>query len=180
MKKKTGQMMHAGIQSVKLAVQHVRQPCQRVPIAGISGCQCPGDALERQSVLNMAIFVDVGIVIKIHKIMISCLPINGERGYNEKKTNQYITTLDYNFPGAVIYSYHACHSCLWEKKGVPSNPFAAVSSTLFYAFCIVIVGIYPKRFPKKGDSPPDIAFAEKRHSQIIARFHMISNQLFNS
>jgi hypothetical protein len=53
----TGQVMAGGFQPVKLAIQHVRHPGQRMPIGGVGGGQGPLDALPVQAVLNVLVEV---------------------------------------------------------------------------------------------------------------------------
>jgi hypothetical protein len=45
-------------------------------------------------VLNMAIIVDVGIVVKVHKFKIIYLPINSKRCRNKQQAHPYITIID--------------------------------------------------------------------------------------
>ena len=49
-----GQMMAAGLQVIKLAVQHVREPGQRVPVGGVERGDRPGDSLAGQALLDDA------------------------------------------------------------------------------------------------------------------------------
>ena len=55
-----GQVVSAGvIQSVELAVQHVGEPSQRVPVGGMEVCKGPDDSLGGETACNLRILVDV-------------------------------------------------------------------------------------------------------------------------
>ena len=54
----------------------------------------------------MTVFVDVGIVVKVCKIMVLYLPINSKSSHNEKQAHQYITVFDDKFFATIIYSGH--------------------------------------------------------------------------
>ena len=56
-------MMRAGVQAEQLAVQHVRKPGQRMPVAGVPGREGPFDAGPGQAVLDHLIFGDVIVVV---------------------------------------------------------------------------------------------------------------------
>ena len=79
MKKQIHQMMAPGIQAEKLAVEHMRQPSQRVPVACAAGAKGPANSLPVKRRLNMAIVGNVGIVVIVDKIEITYLQENCKR-----------------------------------------------------------------------------------------------------
>ena len=56
-------MMPAGVEAEHLAVGHVREPGERMPVARVKGRERPLDPGPRQAVLNERIFGDVIVVI---------------------------------------------------------------------------------------------------------------------
>ena len=77
-------MVSSGIKAIKLGVQHVRQPCQRVPIGYIGSSKGPNDTLAGQSFVHVMIFDDVLIIVKIDKLEVSHLPVDSECGDKQK------------------------------------------------------------------------------------------------
>jgi len=67
----------------KLAVQHVRQPGQGVPVADLVETKRPEEVLDGQSFLNVWIRGDVEIVVEIYEFMALHLPIGKERQKEE-------------------------------------------------------------------------------------------------
>src|SRR5579864_8258840 len=73
------QMEPAGVvQSENLAVQHERNPGQRMPVAGVSMRKGPEQIFERHSGLDMRIFCYVLLVIKVDEVTSRYAPIDGE------------------------------------------------------------------------------------------------------
>ena len=47
--KDVGQVVSAGVQSIELAVQHVRKPGQGMPVVGMAGGEGPADSFGSQA-----------------------------------------------------------------------------------------------------------------------------------
>ena len=60
-------MMAAGVEPIKLAIKHVRDGGERMPIAGMHMGKGPGNSMKGEATLDDGIFVDVGIVIVIEE-----------------------------------------------------------------------------------------------------------------
>ena len=67
-----GEMMPAGPQLIDLAVEHVRDPGQRMPVRAVEMREGPAHARPGKPCANRGIVVDVHIVINIH-------PVEGDR-----------------------------------------------------------------------------------------------------
>jgi hypothetical protein len=78
-------MMQTRLQSEQLTVQHVRDPGQGMPVACMEGCKSPGNVPRRQTRLYVTVFRYVFVVIKINKIVIVHLPVNGNDSYRQKE-----------------------------------------------------------------------------------------------
>ena len=83
--------MPAGVQAVKLTVQHVRQPCQGMPIAGMSGGKGPDKAFESQAGLHVMITGDVLNVVVADEVIMSHLPEYDNGGDNQKQVCEEVT-----------------------------------------------------------------------------------------
>jgi hypothetical protein len=79
--------MASGIQTIELAIQHVRNPGQRMPVRGIRVRKGPNHSRPREARLNMRICRDVCRVIEIDEIMMYQGPIQGCRHEGEHETN---------------------------------------------------------------------------------------------
>ena len=92
----------------------------------MSSSECPGDTLWCQIFLNMAIFGDILIVIKVYKTIILYLPVNSKDSHNEKQAHQYITAIDDKFFATIICSGHGTiagneDSFLWIEIVIQLN-----------------------------------------------------------
>ena len=83
-------MVHAGAQSVNLAIQHVREPGYRMPVGllFVFKTESPNDAVQANSGLDVLIVGDIQIVVEVDKIMVPYLPVYCQYGKCEKQTNQ--------------------------------------------------------------------------------------------
>src|SRR5271157_1687209 len=63
------QMVAAGLQFIKLAVQHVREPGQRVPVAAAIRGEGPGSPCAGQAPANMRVLVNVISVVEVDKVV---------------------------------------------------------------------------------------------------------------
>ena len=61
-------MRAAGIQSVELAVEHVGEPGQRVPVADGAISQRPAKSLPSQTLLDNWIRIDIDGVVVVDKV----------------------------------------------------------------------------------------------------------------
>ena len=60
-------MMARGIQAEQLAIEHVGDPSERVPVGNIESSERPTNVLKRQAGLNVRIEGDVRIVIVVNE-----------------------------------------------------------------------------------------------------------------
>ena len=95
-------MMPARVESVELAVQRMRPPRQRMPIARVSGLKRPGQGIEAQTVVEMGIMEDVCRVIIVDKAEAENRGIERQSAQPEQETNSGAT------PG--IFPIHARQS----------------------------------------------------------------------
>ena len=73
-----GQMMAGGLQAIELAVEHVREPGQRVPVSGLEGSDCRDNPVFGQAPPNMLVFVDVVIVVEADEVVAAGLAKDGD------------------------------------------------------------------------------------------------------
>ena len=64
-----------------------------MPIVGMSGSKSPLNAFQCQSCLDMAVFSDIQIVIKVDKFMISNLPVNRKSRHDHKQADHKFQTV---------------------------------------------------------------------------------------
>ena len=63
-------MVPARIKSKQVAVQHVREPCQRMPEVGMSGRECPYETLTAQTFSDLVILSHIDVVVENNEIMV--------------------------------------------------------------------------------------------------------------
>ena len=79
--------MPCRLQAEELDVQHMRNPGQGVPIAGIGRSQRPGQAFNGQAILNRFIFIHIDGVIIGDEFAMTHLPEEHPRGQRKKKAD---------------------------------------------------------------------------------------------
>src|ERR1035438_1749179 len=65
-------------QAIDLAVGHVRQPCQRMPVADFAIGQRPNGSLEGQTLCHYWVVIDIFVVIVIDEFVMQRLSENGK------------------------------------------------------------------------------------------------------
>ncbi len=70
------EMVAHGVQAIECDVQHVGDPCQWMPVAGVDGDKGPSDIFNVQSPVDVGIFSNIIRVVKVGKIMVLYLPVN--------------------------------------------------------------------------------------------------------
>lgn len=64
-----GEMMPSWpLQAVELAVEHMRQPRQWMPVANMALRECPNDAVGRKALGHIGIFRHVGLIVECDEI----------------------------------------------------------------------------------------------------------------
>ncbi|MGA2243145.1 MAG: hypothetical protein ABSH11_14060 [Verrucomicrobiota bacterium] len=93
MNSKVDPMVAGWFNPKQLAVQHMRKPGERMPVAGVRGGECPLNAPQSYSSLNIWISHDITIpatVIKGHETQMAHWPIDRQRDAGQQQANQYI------------------------------------------------------------------------------------------
>jgi hypothetical protein len=69
----------ACLQSVQLAVQHVCDRRQRVPVFGMNMSECPSDVREVNATRDSGVLIDVARIVVVNEIVPDCLTKNRPR-----------------------------------------------------------------------------------------------------
>jgi len=75
-------------QSVDLTVRHVTERCERVPQARVAMSQNPFQSVESKSTTDLAVFVNVTVVIEVDELMADCLPENEPDHRSQKNADR--------------------------------------------------------------------------------------------
>src|ERR1051325_2561372 len=70
MEQHIGEVVPAGLQSMQLAVKHVRNCRQRVPVLGMNVSECPSDVRDAYAVRDSCVLIDVTWIVVVHEIML--------------------------------------------------------------------------------------------------------------
>ena len=74
-------------QSIDLTVRHVTERCERVPQACVAMSENPFQSVESESTTDLAVFVNVAVVIEVDKVVAECLPKNEPDDRGEKNAD---------------------------------------------------------------------------------------------
>ena len=80
--------MATGFQSIELAVHHVRNDCQRMPVSRLQIYECLRQSPPGDSRTDKRIAVNVGAIVVIHEIEPECLSEHKPNEGKETEANQ--------------------------------------------------------------------------------------------
>ena len=92
MEKQTHKMMAPGFQTKKLAVCHVRQPRERMPVPVKSGFEGPDKSFSGQAGPHIMILHHITVIVEADKFVGDDLSKNRKYGGNKDKTYIYFST----------------------------------------------------------------------------------------
>jgi hypothetical protein len=87
MQQDVGQVVSGWVKAIKLAIQHVRERGNRVPVIGVDVRKRPDDISEAQARLNRGIGIDIILVVVIDEVMPERLAKNGPGNQREKNAD---------------------------------------------------------------------------------------------
>src|SRR6478609_5059262 len=85
--------MAACVHAEELAVDHMRDPRERMPVCRIERGECPSEPRERNTAIHHWIFPDVRGVIERDELMPDYLRVNPKRYHRETQQDQEIGSL---------------------------------------------------------------------------------------
>jgi hypothetical protein len=90
MKYDVGEVMAARVQSIQLAIKHVRKRGERVPVPRMSMRECGDYPFSGKSSYDDRIFIDVNVIIKIDEIMSQRLTEYGPGACYQTKADEEV------------------------------------------------------------------------------------------
>jgi len=81
-------MMRRGAIAEHLAIEHVRQPGQRMPVTRVKSGESPLEADWAEAQENSRIICDVLVVIEVKKPGVVYRPVSRDNGQDQKQANQ--------------------------------------------------------------------------------------------
>ncbi len=82
-----GAFQLAGKHAPELAIEHVREPGDGVPVGGVAQMKCPPKIFPGQTAANVVVVDDVIRVINVGQFEMSRLPINSESDSREREAH---------------------------------------------------------------------------------------------
>ena len=80
-------MVPGRVQTIELAVHHMRDPGQRMPVAGVAALEGPEQAGPGQPGFDVGIIADVVGVIEVNELVASDRPISDPGRQDEQGAN---------------------------------------------------------------------------------------------
>ena len=78
----------------ELAIDHMCDPCEWVPVPRVKGGKRPGESRERNTAIHHWIFLDIRRVIESDKAMPYYLRINPKRNYRQPEQDEQIGSFE--------------------------------------------------------------------------------------
>ena len=79
-----GPVVTGRVEAEQLAVQHVRDPRERMPVGGVAGRHRPADVLEADAAPHVAVLAHVVGVVVVHELVEPRRGVDGENGGHEQ------------------------------------------------------------------------------------------------
>src|ERR1700679_3437684 len=79
-------MVASRVKVKKLVIQSMRQPGQGMPVSIIKRGKRPLHGVPRQTMLNMGIFQNVGLIVEIDELITNDGDVERERGHDQQET----------------------------------------------------------------------------------------------
>jgi hypothetical protein len=92
-KEQVGEMMPARVHPVQFAIEHVREPGQRMPVAGVTGAESPRHSARGPALRHHLVFGDVILIVVIDELVRFEGPINADRDSQENERDPDHPTL---------------------------------------------------------------------------------------
>ena len=86
MEKHIDEVMSSGDDTKQLAIQHMRQPCYRVPVGSVARAKRPRKAFPGKPCLNVWVLRYIKRIIVIEKTVCANLPVDAEQDDNQYQT----------------------------------------------------------------------------------------------
>src|SRR5213595_3555156 len=90
MNQRVDQQMTACVHAKELAINHVRNPSERMPVCRMKRSERPGESTERNTAIYHWIFLNIRGVIESDELMPDHLRVNRERHYGQTEQDQKI------------------------------------------------------------------------------------------
>ena len=74
MEKHVCEVMPTGVEPKQLAIEHMRNTRQGMPVSRMKMHKCPNYAIERDALAYARILIDINVVIEIDEIVPECFP----------------------------------------------------------------------------------------------------------
>jgi len=103
MEQEIGDVMAAGVEAIKLAIQHVREPGERMPVAGVTGGERPGDGVRMEPVLDGGVQGDVFGVIVIIELEAVSGPVKAEGDERQGEADENVATEIFGIGRAALH-----------------------------------------------------------------------------
>src|SRR5690242_17995008 len=82
-------MMPGWLQPKERAIEHVRQPGQRMPIRNLEGCEGPLHPRPGKAVLHHHVLGDVKVIVVVDEVMMGGRVIDDQRDRAQNQRKQY-------------------------------------------------------------------------------------------
>ena len=96
------QVMAGGLEAVKLAIQHVGNPSERMPVAGVAAGERPVERVRRDASLHGRILHDVLQVVVVNKIVADHRAEHDQRPQRQGQADEHV-------PAVVSFVHRVCH-----------------------------------------------------------------------
>lgn len=93
MNQRVDQQVAAGVRAKKLAIDHVRNPSERMPVCRMKRGERPGEPRKRNTAIHDWIFLDIHGVIERDELMPDHLYINSECNRPQSEQDEEIGSL---------------------------------------------------------------------------------------
>src|SRR5438445_7315989 len=104
-------MMTSGVKSEKLAIHHMRNPGERMPVGSVRVRECPNHAFQSHPVLYHFVLRHIFGIVEIDEVETRDAPINGYSSKRQRETNQsaLLFAVAKIHPGSLVKPHSRCN-----------------------------------------------------------------------
>src|ERR1051326_5317552 len=86
--------MAPGKRTEELAIDHVRNPCEWMPVSRMKSGKRPADSRERNTTIHHWILLDIRKVIQSNEVVPDHLRVNPKRHYRQAEQHENVRSLE--------------------------------------------------------------------------------------
>jgi hypothetical protein len=82
-------MVSSWIEAEELAIEHVGEPGQRMPVAGVPGGESPTPAVQAEAALDHVVLGHIVRIVEVEELAVEDWPVGADGSDREQNAEEY-------------------------------------------------------------------------------------------